>query len=87
MLNLEQLKIFVAAAEYGSFSAAALRLYMTQPNVSLQMRCLEGYLRSDLFTRRRYGVELTPPGRELLGHAREMLALAESAEAAVREAA
>jgi DNA-binding transcriptional LysR family regulator len=40
-LNLDYLKTFTLVAELGSFSAAAERLGLTQPAISLQVRALE----------------------------------------------
>ena len=47
-LNLDQLRTLLQVIELGSFSAAARRLNLTQPAVSLQIRELE----------RRFGVRL-----------------------------
>ena len=43
-LNLDQLQALVEVVELGSISAAARRLNLTQPAVSLQIRELEGRL-------------------------------------------
>ena len=48
-LNLDHLRAFADVAELGSFSAAAERLNLTQPAVSLQIRQLEQRLRVKLF--------------------------------------
>jgi DNA-binding transcriptional LysR family regulator len=47
-LNLDQLRTLIEVIEQGSYSAAARRLNLTQPAVSLQVRELE----------RRFGVQL-----------------------------
>lgn len=39
--NLRQLEVFAAAAEYGSFTAAAQALYLTQSTVSAHIQTLE----------------------------------------------
>ena len=40
-LNLDQLRAFGEVLTLGSFSAAAVRLGLTQPAISLQIRALE----------------------------------------------
>ena len=50
-MTLQQLAYFVAAASYGSFSAAAEALHMAQPSLSEQVRRLEDELGVELFAR------------------------------------
>ena len=50
-MTLQQLKYFLAAAERGSFSAAAESLLLAQPSLSEQIRRLEAELGVALFTR------------------------------------
>ena len=40
-LNLDQLRTLLAVVESGSFSAAARKLHLSQPAVSVQIRELE----------------------------------------------
>jgi len=76
MLNPEQLQTFVAVADTGSFSAAAVRLGFTQPAVSRQIKALEATLSEvRLFRRVGKAVRLTHAGEELLAHAREVVEL------------
>ena len=42
-MTLQQLSYFLAAAEHGSFSAAAEALHMAQPSLSEQIRRLEAF--------------------------------------------
>lgn len=72
-ISLEQLEAFVAAAETGSFSAAARRLGRVQSAVSTHVANLEVDLGVKLFSRAgRYPV-LTAAGTRLLAEARVVL--------------
>jgi DNA-binding transcriptional LysR family regulator len=84
-LTLQQLTYFLAAAEHGSFSAAADSLLMSQPSLSEQIRRLEAELGVPLFMRAGRGVELTEAGRLLRPHAERTLAEAQSAAESVRQ--
>jgi DNA-binding transcriptional LysR family regulator len=68
-LTLQQLLYFRAAAELGSFNAAARQLHCTQPAVSDQVRRLESELGVSLFARAGRGLTLTTAGRVFLSHA------------------
>ncbi|KAF1016815.1 MAG: HTH-type transcriptional activator AllS [Stenotrophomonas maltophilia] len=70
----ESLQAFVEAAALGSFSAAARRLRKTQSTVSTAIAHLEADLGVVLFDRRGRYPQLTDAGRQVLGHAREILA-------------
>ena len=81
MLNPDHLRTFLAVADSGSYTAAALRLGFTQPAVSQQIRVLEAQLgQARLFRRTGQRTRLTHAGEELLSHARELVAVAERAE-------
>src|SRR4051812_10366609 len=84
-MTLQQLTYFLAAAEHGSFSAAANTLLMSQPSLSEQIRRLEAELGVPLFVRAGRGIELTDAGRLLLPHAERTLAEAQAAAESVRE--
>src|SRR3954452_8547481 len=84
-LTLQQLTYFLAAAEHGSFSAAAASLLMAQPSLSEQIRRLEAELGVPLFMRAGRGIELTEAGRLLRPHAERTLAEAQAAAESVRE--
>jgi DNA-binding transcriptional LysR family regulator len=76
MLDVKQLRVLMAVAEHGSFSAAAEALSYTQPAVSQQIAALER--RVDRTSR---GVRLTDAGRALVEHAEIVLARLSAAEA------
>ena len=84
-MTLQQLEYFLAAAEHGSFSAAAERLHLAQPSLSEQVRKLEGELGVALFTRVGRGLVLTEAGRELRPHAERTLEHVELARDSVRQ--
>ncbi|MFJ5957274.1 LysR family transcriptional regulator [Paenarthrobacter sp. NPDC092416] len=71
-LSIQGLRIFMAVVETGSFSAAARRLYMSQPSVSAQVRSLETSLSAHLLDRGPAGASLTPAGHVLADHARKI---------------
>lgn len=63
--RLKQLRAFCHAARTGSVSAAAEKICLSQPTVSLQIQALERELDTVLFERRGPKIRLTPEG-ELL---------------------
>ena len=73
-MEIHQLRYFVATAEAGSVSRAALRCHVAQPSLSQQLRRLETTLGAELFDRQARGVVLTDAGRALLPRARRILA-------------
>jgi len=84
-MTLQQLRYFLAAAEKGSFSAAAESLLMAQPSLSDQIRKLEAELGVPLFTRAGRRLVLSEAGRMLRPHAERTLAAAEEAADSVRQ--
>jgi DNA-binding transcriptional LysR family regulator len=67
-LSLDQLHTFSHVVELGSFSAAARRLNLTQPAVSLQIKHLESRLGVRLIERIGRRAQPTAAGRDLIGH-------------------
>jgi LysR family cyn operon transcriptional activator len=72
-LEIRHLRYFLAVAEAGSFSRAADRLGLSQPNISQQMRDLETTLRVELFQRRGKRILLTSAGQIFQEHAHGIL--------------
>lgn len=50
-IKLNHIRIFLAVAEYGSFTVAAEKLHMTQPFISKSIASLESWLGLYLFVR------------------------------------
>ena len=77
MLDLDQLRTFVAIAESGSFTKAADAVHKTQSAVSMQMRRLEERIGKPIFARDGRMSKLTEEGERLLGYARRMVRLSD----------
>ncbi len=77
-MELEQLRIFLAAAEAGGFSPASRRLYISHSTVSRTVAALERELGVQLFRRSNRRQSLTEAGQLLAGEARTLLAQADA---------
>ena len=74
-MDFHQLQYFVAIAESGSITAAAKKLFLSQPPLSMQMKRLEKELGCVLFLRGAREVQLTEAGKLLYTRAKSMLEL------------
>jgi DNA-binding transcriptional LysR family regulator len=83
LLSLQQLRCFAAAAQLGSFTAAAEALRVSQPAVAEQVRKLEAALGVDLFARVGRGVVPTEAGHAFAEHADRTLRALEDAAGSV----
>jgi DNA-binding transcriptional LysR family regulator len=83
-LNLDQLQALREVVALGSFSAAAEKLRLTQPAISLQIRELEKRLGVQLIERLGKRAYATAAGEELIAHAKRLAQEAEQALAAMR---
>lgn len=84
-MDTQNLRAFVAVADGSSFSAAAEKLHVTQPAISKRIHMLEQQLDTLLFDRIGRQVSLTEAGRTLLPHARQILAIIDSARQALAD--
>lgn len=84
-MDIQRLRYFVTAAELMHISQAALRLGISQPTLSQQIRVLESELGVALFTREHRRISLTPAGEVLLDRGRAILAALRDAEEAARQ--
>jgi DNA-binding transcriptional LysR family regulator len=71
--SLRQLRYFVATAEQGQISNAAINLSISQSAVTTAIKELEQIVGVTLFTRTPHGMDLTGAGRQFLSHAYEIL--------------
>lgn len=74
-----QLDTFLKAAECGSFSKAAAKLYITPTAVLQQINLLESECGFQLFDRSNHGVTLTPAGASLCEDAKTLIRFSEGA--------
>jgi DNA-binding transcriptional LysR family regulator len=84
-MDLSDLKIFSAVVHAGGITRAAEQLRRVQSGVTTRIRQLENELGVQLFIREGKRLHLAPAGKILLGYADQMFALAEEAQAAVRD--
>ena len=84
-MNLHHLAVFHAIAETGSISAAAIRVRVSQPALSRELKDFEGRLGVVLFERLPRGMRLTEPGKVLHAYSARLFAVADSAQAAMRD--
>lgn len=86
-MELRHLRYFIAAAEAENVSRAALRLHVSQPALSRQIRDLEDEMGFPLFKRSAKSVRLTEAGRTFLVEARSVIRRAEEAVSIARTVA
>ncbi len=78
-LTLKQLRYFIAAAETGQISHAAMEMNVSQSAVTASIQGLEAELGVKLLTRMAQGVAVTPEGARFLARARAIIAAVEDA--------
>ncbi|HEX4265798.1 MAG TPA: LysR substrate-binding domain-containing protein [Verrucomicrobiae bacterium] len=78
-MELRHLRYFVAVAEAENVSRAALKLHVSQPGISRQIRDLEDEIGFPLFERSAKSIKLTNAGKSFLTEARAVLQRADEA--------
>ena len=86
-MELRHLRYFVAAAEEENVSRAALKLHVSQPGISRQIRDLEDEIGFQLFERSAKSLKLTNAGKTFLAEARAVLQRADEAVKTARAVA
>lgn len=84
-VELRDLELLDTLAEVGTLTAAAERLYVSQPALSQRLARLEDRLGGPLFDREGRKLVVTPAGVRMLSSARAVLAELRSAERDLRE--
>jgi LysR family cys regulon transcriptional activator len=86
-MTLQQLKYLLAIADSGlNITAAAERLYTSQPGISKQLKLLEQELGVQLFTRKGKSlIAITPAGRDVIGRARKIMREVQNIRSLARE--
>lgn len=79
-MKLSELRYFVAVADAKNISAAARKLYVSQPNLSRMIKNLERKMGKKLFLRTTQGVKLTATGKEVYFYAQTILSQLEVLE-------
>ncbi|TCT08990.1 LysR family transcriptional regulator [Paralcaligenes ureilyticus] len=86
MLNLKQLRYFLAVAEEEHYGRAANRLGISQPPLTEHIQALEQDLQAQLFRRTTRSVQLTNEGKALMEHVRTILLDIDRCRAVVADA-
>lgn len=82
-----QIQTFVCAADYGSFSKAAEKLFLTPASVMNQINSLESRLGIRLLERTNQGIRLTPAGQSIYKDAKRIIGESEDAISRARQIA
>lgn len=84
-MNLNQLWIFYNVAKHKSFSLAAETLFLTQPDISTQVKLLEDYYKLKLFDRYGKKIKLTNAGEKLFLYSEKIFNLVKEADNDIEE--
>ena len=87
LIDVDQLRTFIAIVETGSFTRAAEVVHKTQSAVSMQMKRLEERIERPIFARDGRASKLTEDGQRLLDYARRIVNLNMETIAAFSDAA
>ena len=82
-----QIQTFLYVSDFGSFSKAAEKLFITPASVMNQINSLESRIGIKLLERTNHGIELTPAGQSIYKDAKRIIGEAENAVARARQIA
>lgn len=85
-MNINQLKYFIAVAEFKSFTKAAQQFYISQTAITQQIHVLEEHMNVSLFDRTKRPIALTPAGNVFLKEAKAILERMDAAITRVHDA-
>ena len=77
-MDIKWLKSFIAVVEEGSFRAAAEKLYISQPSITVHMKLLEEHLQVQLFRREHTKVKVSAIGEKYYPMAKKLVAQIEA---------
>ena len=72
-MTITQLKYTLAVAEYGNFTTASEKCFVTQPTLSMQVQKLEEELGVTIFNRSTKPLQVTEIGNKVLIQARKIV--------------
>ena len=72
-MTLQQLKYTITAAETGTITEAASKLYISQPSLTNAIYELEKEMNIIIFNRTNKGISISKEGEDFLGYARQVL--------------
>ncbi|ESP91655.1 LysR family transcriptional regulator [Pseudoalteromonas luteoviolacea] len=78
-MDIEALKSFLAFVETGSFTRTATQMHKTQSAISMQMKKLQQDIGQQLFVKEGRQLHLTSEGMALVGYAKKIVQLQQSA--------
>lgn len=84
-MDIRQLTYFVAAVEEKTITAAAEKLHMTQPPLTMQLHMLEDELGCKLFCRDGRTLSLTDAGQHFYSRALEIIGMCDSAKSEMND--
>lgn len=85
-MTLRHMRIFVAVCKYNSITAAAEKLYLAQPTVSLAIKEMEAYYGVALFDRISHKLYLSETGKLFLSYATHIVSLFDELDTKIRNA-
>lgn len=72
-MTITQLQYVLAVAEHQNFTKAALKVFVTQPTLSMQIQKLEDELGVKIFDRSKKPIQLTETGKKIVNQARNIV--------------